>query len=209
MRQIDEIMRISPVIPVLVIDQLEHAVPVAEALLRGGLRVVEVTLRTPVALEALQAIRQALPELVTGAGSVITAEDIDRAVAAGAEFLVSPGMSPGLLPAAKRSPVPFLPGIVTPGEAMWLQEEGFTHLKFFPADAAGGAAMLRSIAGPLPKLRFCPTGGINADNASTYLQLPNVLCVGGSWMVAPELLRAQRWDEIEQRAAAAVRLGSV
>ncbi len=203
---VEQVMTAAPVVPVMVIDKLEHAVPLAKALTSGGLKALEITLRTPVALDAIQAIKEAMPEAMVGAGTIVNEKDLEAALAAGATFLVSPGTTPTLADAAAQCGVPMLPGVSTPSEAMVLLEKGFTHLKFFPAEAAGGVPMLKSIGGPLPQLTFCPTGGINPDNAMSYLSLPNVACVGGSWMAPNDLVNAEAWDEIEALAKTAAAL---
>ena len=174
------------------------AVPLATALYRGGLKVLEVTLRTEYGLQAIADIGQALPDAVVGAGTVITPDDVKTARQAGARFLVSPGCTPRLLASAQAEDIALLPGVNTPSEAMLLLEQGLRHLKFFPAEAAGGVAMLKSIAGPLPQLRFCPTGGINTQNAASYLDLPNVACVGGTWMLDKRAIAAGDWDTVER-----------
>ncbi|NQZ12095.1 MAG: bifunctional 4-hydroxy-2-oxoglutarate aldolase/2-dehydro-3-deoxy-phosphogluconate aldolase, partial [Algicola sp.] len=189
---IRQIMDASPVMPVLVIQRIEDAVPLAKALYNGGLTVLEITLRTPVALEAITAIKEQLPDAIVGAGTVINAQTLAAAQQAGSQFFVSPGVNEGLLAAAKDSDIPLLPGVATPSEAMKLYELGYSALKFFPAEAAGGTPMLKSIGGPLPQLAFCPTGGVNPENAPSYLALPNVLCVGGSWMAPEKLIREQQ-----------------
>lgn len=204
---VDQILKTAPVIPVMVVERIEDAVPLATALYNGGLKVLEITLRTPCALDAIRAMVDALPEdAIIGAGTVLTPEDLDKAVAAGSKFLVSPGTTAALIEAAKKSSIPLLAGVATPTEAMRLYAEGFTHLKFFPAEAAGGVPMLKSIAGPLPQITFCPTGGIDLAKAPTYLALPNVACVGGTWMAPKELMQAGRWDEIERLAREAASL---
>jgi 2-dehydro-3-deoxyphosphogluconate aldolase / (4S)-4-hydroxy-2-oxoglutarate aldolase len=204
---IDKILKVAPVVPVMVVKRLEDAVPLAQALYNGGLKVLEITLRTPVALDAIRAMVDALPEdAVIGAGTIITPEDLESAVEAGSKFLVSPGTTPALIKAAQASSVPLLPGVATPTEAMNLLAVGFTHLKFFPAEAAGGVAMVKSIGGPLPQITFCPTGGIDLAKAPKYLALPNVACVGGTWMAPQELIAEQRWDEIEKLASEAANL---
>ncbi len=204
---IDKIVQVAPVIPVMVVERLEDAVPLAQALYNGGLKVLEITLRTPVALDAIRAMVDALPEdAVIGAGTIVTPEDLKKAVEAGSTFLVSPGTTPELIEAAKASDVPLLPGIATPSEAMNLLAHGFTHLKFFPAESAGGVSMVKSIGGPLPQITFCPTGGINLAKAPEYLSLPNVACVGGTWMAPKELIAEKRWDEIEKLAREAAQL---
>jgi 2-dehydro-3-deoxyphosphogluconate aldolase/(4S)-4-hydroxy-2-oxoglutarate aldolase len=206
MRNFDEIMDLCPVIPVIVIDRAEDAVPLATALYNGGLIVLEVTLRTEFGLAAISAIRKALPDAVVGAGTVVTAEDVRNAKEAGAEFLVSPGCTLTLLEAARAEGIPLLPGVNSPSEAMLLLEQGQRHLKFFPAEAAGGVPMLKSILGPLPQLRFCPTGGINPDNAMEYLSLANVACVGGTWMLDKAAIAAGDWAKIERLSRTAAGL---
>ena len=183
MRHVAEIMQLCPVIPVLVIDEVDHAVPLAEALVAGGLRVLEVTLRTPVALEAIRAMKQ-VSGAVVGAGTVLDPEQLDHALAAGSEFIVSPGLTGPLGRAAVASGVPFLPGVATSGEIMRGLDLGLTHFKFFPAMAAGGIPALQAIGGPFADVRFCPTGGITEATAPDWLALDQVLCVGGSW-IAP------------------------
>ena len=206
MQSIESIMTTSPVIPVIRVDNLDHAVPLAKALVKGGLKVLEVTLRTEWGLAAIAEIKEYVPEATVGAGTVIDAQNYANAVAAGAEFVVSPGCTAALAQAAQQYDVPMLPGIATPSEAMTLLEFGLQHLKFFPAQAAGGIPMLKSIAGPLPQLRFCPTGGVNPDNAADFLALENVLCVGGTWMLDQALIEAGDWSSIEARAKQAAAL---
>ena len=203
---IRQIMDASPVMPVLVIQRIEDAVPLARALYNGGLTVLEITLRTPVALEAITAIKEQLPDAIVGAGTVIDAKTLKAAAQAGSQFFVSPGVNEGLLAAAKDSDIPLLPGVATPSEAMKLYELGYSALKFFPAEAAGGTPMLKSIGGPLPQLAFCPTGGVNPENAPSYLALPNVRCVGGSWLAPDKLIREQQWAQIEAMAKVASQL---
>ncbi|MEU7462810.1 MULTISPECIES: bifunctional 4-hydroxy-2-oxoglutarate aldolase/2-dehydro-3-deoxy-phosphogluconate aldolase [Streptomyces] len=204
--QVDSVLDLAAVVPVVVIAEVSDAVPVARALVGGGLRGVEVTLRTPAALEAIRAIAEEVPEAVVGAGTVITPGQVAAAVAAGARFLVSPGWTEGLLAAMRGCGVPFLPGVSTASEVVALLEHGVREMKFFPAQAAGGTAYLRSLAGPLPQARFCPTGGIGPGNAAEYLALPNVGCVGGSWMVPADALAAGDWARIEALARAAAGL---
>jgi 2-dehydro-3-deoxyphosphogluconate aldolase / (4S)-4-hydroxy-2-oxoglutarate aldolase len=204
---IDQILKVAPVVPVMVVERIEDAVPLARALYNGGLKVLEITLRTPCALDAIAAMVSALPtDAVIGAGTIITPKDLEAAVKAGSTFLVSPGTTPALIEAAKACPVPLLAGVATPTEAMNLYVQGFTHQKFFPAEAAGGVPMLKSIGGPLPQITFCPTGGIDLAKAPSYLALPNVACVGGTWMAPKELMKAGRWDEIERLAREAASL---
>jgi 2-dehydro-3-deoxyphosphogluconate aldolase/(4S)-4-hydroxy-2-oxoglutarate aldolase len=206
---IARIMRSAPVIPVITIDQPEHALPLAEALVSGGLPVLEITLRTPHALAAIRAIKQALPHAIVGAGTVINRQHYQQAIDAGAEFIVSPGFTSELLACAKSGATPFLPGVNTPSEIMTLLAHGITAMKFFPAEAAGGVAMLKAIGAPLPQALFCPTGGVTRTNASDYLALANVACVGGSWMVTKELVQGQRWDDIRTLAREASHLKQV
>jgi len=204
---IDQILKVAPVVPVMVVERIEDAVPLAKALYNGGLKVLEITLRTPCALDAITAMVEALPaDAVIGAGTIITPKDLEAAIKAGSTFLVSPGTTPALIEAAKGNPVPLLAGVATPTEAMNLYVQGFTHQKFFPAEAAGGVPMLKSIGGPLPQITFCPTGGIDLARAPSYLALPNVACVGGTWMAPKELMKAGRWDEIERLAREAASL---
>src|SRR5690554_2511365 len=191
----------------MVVQRLEDAVPLAQALYNGGLKVLEITLRTPIALDAIRAMVDALPEdAVIGSGTVITPEDLQASVDAGARFMVSPGTTPALIEAAKACPVPLLAGVATPSEAMNLYTQGFAHLKFFPAEAAGGVNMVKSIGGPLPQITFCPTGGINLEKAPSYLALANVACVGGTWMAPKHLINEKKWDEIEALARQAATL---
>jgi len=201
------IMQLAPVIPVLTVRDAADGVAQARALVAGGLYAIEVTLRTAGALAAISAIRQEVPRAVVGAGTVLTPEHIAQACAAGAAFLVSPGASPRLAQAASGAPVPFLPGIATATEAMALMELGFAAMKLFPAEAVGGAKLLASLAGPLPDLRFCPTGGIDLAKAPSYLALPNVVCVGGSWMLPKAALAAGNYATVESlsREASALR----
>ncbi|MDD1621420.1 MAG: bifunctional 4-hydroxy-2-oxoglutarate aldolase/2-dehydro-3-deoxy-phosphogluconate aldolase [Methylococcaceae bacterium] len=203
---IKEVMTTSPVMPVMVINHLEHAVPLAKALVEGGLKVLEITLRTPVALDAIRLIKAEVPGAIVGAGTIINVQTLHHAIAAGAEFIVSPGVTDNLLDAALETSVPLLPGVITPSEVMRLLDKGITSMKFFPAEAAGGIPMLKSIAGPLPQVTFCPTGGVNPKNAPEYLALSNVACVGGSWMAPVDLVDAGNWAEITRRAAEAARL---
>jgi 2-dehydro-3-deoxyphosphogluconate aldolase/(4S)-4-hydroxy-2-oxoglutarate aldolase len=204
---IRDIMRLAPVIPVLTITRVEQAAPLARALVRGGLRALEVTLRTACALEAIQAMCAAAPEAYIGAGTLTRPQDFSDAAAAGARFGVTPGLTAELAAAANAVELPLLPGIMTPTELIAARAAGFRACKLFPALQAGGPAMLRALAGPFPDHAFCPTGGVTAENAPEYLQLPNVLCVGGSWMAPSAVLEAQDWGRIESlaREAAALR----
>jgi 2-dehydro-3-deoxyphosphogluconate aldolase/(4S)-4-hydroxy-2-oxoglutarate aldolase len=193
----------APVIPVLTIEHAADAVPLARALVKGGLRVLEVTLRTAVAVEALRAIAAEVPEAVLGAGTLLEPRQFEEVRKAGAVFAVSPGCTPQLVTAASAAGLPFLPGIQTVSEAMALAEQGFTLLKFFPADSAGGVSWLKAVAAPLAGLRFCPTGGIAAGSASHYLALANVACVGGSWVAPRDAVQSGDWGRVERLAAAA------
>ncbi|MFF7565234.1 bifunctional 4-hydroxy-2-oxoglutarate aldolase/2-dehydro-3-deoxy-phosphogluconate aldolase [Streptomyces pseudovenezuelae] len=201
------VLDIAPVVPVVVVADASDAVPLARALVAGGLSAIEVTLRTPVALDAIRAIAEEVPDAVVGAGTVITPEQVRESVAAGARFLVSPGWTDVLLEAMRGSGVPFLPGVSTTSEVVALLERGVTEMKFFPAEAAGGTAYLKSLSGPLPQARFCPTGGIGPGNAPEYLSLPNVGCVGGTWMLPADAIAARDWVRVERlaREASALR----
>ncbi|MBU2586821.1 MAG: bifunctional 4-hydroxy-2-oxoglutarate aldolase/2-dehydro-3-deoxy-phosphogluconate aldolase [Alphaproteobacteria bacterium] len=203
MATIDELMRVAPVIPVIVIDDVAHAVPLAEALVAGGLRVLEVTLRTPAALPAIAAMKQ-VPGAIVGAGTVTNPAELDAALAAGSEFIVAPGLTEPLGKAAIASGVPFLPGIANAGDIMRGLDMGLTRFKFFPAMAAGGLPALKALAAPFGQCRFCPTGGIGPDNAAEWLAFDPVLCVGGSW-VSPK--GAPDKAAIEAMAKAAYGLG--
>ena len=196
----------SPVIPVLTIDNVAHAVPLAEALVAGGLTVLEVTLRTHAALECIKAMRAAVPGAVVGAGTVVNAAQFDAAVEAGSQFVVSPGSSPALIAASKKYGVQLLPGATTPTDIIAALDAGIDTLKFFPAAQSGGAAMLRALAAPFPQVAFCPTGGITLANVADYLALPNVLCVGMSSIVTRDALAAGDWAGISGAAAQAAEL---
>lgn len=200
------ILLLAPVIPVLVFRDAAHAVPAARALVRGGLGVLEVTLRTPAALEALRRIAQEVPEAVVGAGTVLRASQLDAAAAAGARFCVSPGFTPGLLDAASGTGMPLLPGASSPAESMTLLEAGYVRQKFFPAEQSGGVAMLKALASPLAEVTFCPTGGIDVAKAPAYLALPNVACIGGSWLTPADALEAGDWGRVETLAREAAAL---
>ncbi|WP_298197060.1 bifunctional 4-hydroxy-2-oxoglutarate aldolase/2-dehydro-3-deoxy-phosphogluconate aldolase [Novosphingobium sp.] len=203
MTPIETIMRTAPVIPVLVIEDLAHAAPMAEALVAGGLRVLEVTLRTACAIEAIRIMRE-VPDAIVGAGTVLNPADLDKSLAAGAEFIVSPGLTPALGQAAVASSVPFLPGTANAADIMLGLDLGLTHFKFFPAETSGGIPALKALTGPFPMARFCPTGGISLATAPNWLALEPVLCVGGSWIVnkgAPDVAA------IETAARAAAALG--
>jgi 2-dehydro-3-deoxyphosphogluconate aldolase/(4S)-4-hydroxy-2-oxoglutarate aldolase len=201
-----EILNLSPVIPVLSIKDVDQAVPLARALVNGGLKVIEVTLRTPCALDAIRRIADKVEGACIGAGTVLTARDLDLAQGAGARFAVSPGATAALLAAARSSGLPFLPGIATPSEIMAALESGFDSLKFFPAEAAGGIAMLKSFSGPFPGVRFCPTGGIREETLASYLALGNVAAVGGTWLAPAELLAHEAWGKIQTLAERALEI---
>jgi len=196
----------QPVIPVLKINRLADAVPLARALAAGGLPAIEITLRTADAIDAIRLVSDEVPEALVGAGTILTARNFDQAVDAGARFIVSPGTTQELLDCARTSDVPFLPGGITPSEIMSLREEGYSILKFFPAEQAGGAAFLKSLASPLAGIRFCPTGGISLANAHDYLGLSNVICVGGSWVAPDDLVKAGDWGGITALARQAAQL---
>jgi 2-dehydro-3-deoxyphosphogluconate aldolase/(4S)-4-hydroxy-2-oxoglutarate aldolase len=192
------ILKAAPVVPVLTIESRAVAVPLARALVAGGLTALEVTLRTAAGLECIRAIAGEVEGADVGAGTVLDGRQYEQAVEAGARFIVSPGATPGLVAAAKESAVPFLPGVATAGEAMTLSEEGFRILKFFPAEPAGGINYLKALGAPLPEIRFCPTGGIGPKNAADYLALPNVICVGGSWVAPKDAIDASDWGRVTE-----------
>jgi 2-dehydro-3-deoxyphosphogluconate aldolase/(4S)-4-hydroxy-2-oxoglutarate aldolase len=191
-----DVMRIGPVIPVIVIDELAHAVPLAKALVAGGVRVLEVTLRTPVALAAIRAIVREVPEAIVGVGTLTRPENFTEARDAGARFGVSPGLTSALVEAARESGLPLLPGVMTPSDVIAARLAGFREMKLFPAQQAGGMGMLKALAGPFPDVTFCPTGGITAETAPEFLALPNVACVGGSWLTPKAALAAGHWQAI-------------
>lgn len=200
------LLDVVPVMPVVVVDDVDHAVPIARALVAGGLPAIELTLRTPVALEAIRAIAAEVPEILVGAGTVAAPGQAKLAADAGAQFLVSPGTTMQLLHALQDTGLPFLPGTATVSEVLAALEAGCTELKFFPAEASGGAAYLKSLASPVPAARFCPTGGITLASAPSYLALDNVGCVGGSWITPPDALAAGDWDRVTRLAAEAAAL---
>ncbi|RBO93312.1 2-dehydro-3-deoxy-phosphogluconate aldolase [Pseudochrobactrum asaccharolyticum] len=197
------VMTGQTVIPVLLIDKAKDAVPLARALAKGGLPAIEITLRTTAALDAIRAVAEEVPEAIVGAGTILNASHYEQAVRAGSQFIVSPGVTDAILDAADQSSIPLLPGCATASEVMSLRERGYTHVKFFPAEQAGGAPYLKALSSPLAGTFFCPTGGISLSNAMSYLQLPNVLCIGGSWIAPKELVNDGKWDEITTLAAAA------
>lgn len=201
-----ELMRVGPVIPVIVIEDLAKAVPLAEALVAGGVRVLEITLRTPVALDAIRAIANEVPDAIVGVGTITDPADFERSIAAGARFGVSPGLTPALIEAALACHLPLLPGVMTPSDVLAARAAGFTALKLFPAQQAGGIGMLKALAGPFPGVTFCPTGGITAASAADFLALPNVGCVGGSWLTPKDLVAAGDWRGITALARGAAGL---
>ena len=204
--EVERILRLSPVMPVVVIEEAEVAPELARAFVRGGLRVVEITLRTPAALAAIESIARHVPEIAVGAGTVLSTDDLGSAASAGATFAISPGATADLLAAAASGPLPYIPAVATASELMAGLAHGYHCFKFFPAAAAGGTAMLNAFAGPFPQARFCPTGGITQESVKSYLQLRNVLCAGGSWLSPADAVAARDWRRIEalaSRAAAA------
>ena len=205
-QQTHQISALAPIVPVLVIDDATTAASLAEALIAGGLLALEVTLRTPAALDAIRAMAK-VPNGHVGAGTLVTPEDVRAAKAAGATFGVSPGATDELLAACEAEDLPLLPGAATASEAMRLLARGYNMLKFFPAEASGGVSALKAIGAPLPQITFCPTGGVNPGNAESYLSLDNVLCAGGSWVAPKDLIAARKWSEIETLAREAARLG--
>lgn len=204
---LEQILRLSPVMPVVTIADAASAPLLARALMAGGIGAIEITLRTQAALEAIRRVAGEVPQMAIGAGTILNAADAYAAAEAGAHFLVSPGLTPALAQAARDCPAPLLPGVATASEAMLARDFGFRLLKLFPAEAVGGRALLKSLHGPLPDLRFCPTGGISLESAPDYLALANVLCVGGSWIATDAAIAAGDWDGIagRSRAAAALR----
>lgn len=204
---IRDIMRASPVMPVIVIDRVEDAVPLAQALVAGGIRVLEVTLRTAAALESIQAIAAAVPDAIVGVGTVTKPEQFAQVKAAGARFAVTPGLTDELAEAAKAAGIPLLPGVMTPSEVIAALAHGFDAMKLFPAEQAGGLGMLKALGGPFANVLFCPTGGVTLESAPKFLALPNVACVGGSWLVPKDKVAAGEWHVVTQlaREAAALR----
>ena len=203
-KKLADLLRHGPIVPVITLERVEDAVPLARALVAGGLRLLEITLRTPAAADSAAAIIQDVPEAVVGIGTVLTPSDLERARKLGARYALSPGATPDLLEAASESEMPFIPGIATASELMAALAHGFQTVKFFPAVAAGGIPALKALAGPFPQARFCPTGGIDEKNARDWLALSNVVAVGGSWVCPTSDIRAQAWDEITSKARRAV-----
>lgn len=202
--EISEILHLSPVIPVVTIKNSRDAIPLAKALLAGGISVIEVTLRTAVALDSIKAIRENVPSIMVGAGTLLESEQFQQAKMAGASFVVSPGLTPSLINAAKQTGLPYLPGAVTPCEIIAAREMGFHTLKFFPAEVSGGIAMLKALLPIFPEIQFCPTGGITRINMNEYLALKNVVAVGGTWIAPENLIEEKNWDAITSLAKAAI-----
>lgn len=194
----------SRVVPVIVLSEVQQAVPLAHALLEGGIDVMEITLRSDVALDAIEAVARAVPQMHLGAGTVTRASEVPQIIDAGARFALSPGCSEALVDAVRATSLPFIPGVMTPGEVMRARDHGFTLMKLFPAQQAGGLGMLKALGAPLPDVRFCPTGGVSADNAAEFLALPNVAMVGGSWLTPADALRSGDWARITRLAREAI-----
>ena len=205
-----ELMRVGPVIPVIVIDDLAHAVPLARALVTGGVRVLEVTLRTRAGLEAIEAIARDVPDAIVGVGTITKPQEFAQSLDAGARFAVTPGLTPALIDAARSASLPLLPGVMTPSDVINAKAAGYSQLKLFPAQQAGGIGMLKALNGPFPDVTFCPTGGVTAATAPDFLALPNVACVGGSWLTPKDSIAAGDWSSITAlaREAAALRARS-
>ncbi len=199
-----DVLNAGPVVPVIVIKHIEQAVPLAKALMEGGVKVLEVTLRSAAAIEAIRLLSREVPEAIVGAGTVASRDDLAAVTEAGAVFAISPGLTPSLLEAANQGPIALIPGIATASELMLGMEMGYTAFKFFPAEAAGGVPMLKSIGGPFPHVTFCPTGGVSQANFNAYLALANVACVGGSWIVPSRDIETGNWEAITRLAAEAV-----
>ena len=199
-----EVFAAGPVVPVLVINDVEKAVPLAKALMAGGIKVLEVTLRTPVALDVIKRIAEEVPDALIGAGTVTNAQQLKEVIDAGAKFAISPGMTADLLKAGQECPIPLIPGISSTSDLMKGKDAGYTHMKFFPAEASGGVKAIKSISGPFPGVTFCPTGGISLTNYKDYLALKNVACVGGSWVAPDDAIESGDWDQITALAKEAV-----
>ncbi|WP_104761809.1 bifunctional 4-hydroxy-2-oxoglutarate aldolase/2-dehydro-3-deoxy-phosphogluconate aldolase [Helicobacter cetorum] len=194
--KIREFLQISPIVPVVVIESLEDAVPLAESLIEGGIKVIEVTLRSTCALESIELITKSVPEMCVGAGTILNTTQLEQAKSRGAEFLISPGLTPTLLEYAKKKDVPLIPGVSSSSEVMQALEFDYNTLKFFPAENIGGVKLLNAFNSPFKEVKFCPTGGISLNNMHTYLNLENVLCVGGSWLTPKDLVKNKEWDKI-------------
>jgi 2-dehydro-3-deoxyphosphogluconate aldolase/(4S)-4-hydroxy-2-oxoglutarate aldolase len=199
-------LKLQPVVPVIIIEDAKSAVPLARALVKGGLKAIEITMRTPAALDAIKAVADEVEGAVAGAGTVLDSKQWDQAVKAGSKFIVSPGAGHSVLDAADQSDIPLLPGTATATEVMQVRDRGYTVMKFFPAEQAGGASYLGALASPLAGIKFCPTGGVSLKNARDYLSLSNVVCVGGSWVAPKDLVAAGDWDGITKLAAEAAAL---
>jgi 2-dehydro-3-deoxyphosphogluconate aldolase / (4S)-4-hydroxy-2-oxoglutarate aldolase len=197
---IRELLRVGPVIPVIVIENLADAVPLAKALVEGGVRVLEVTLRTPAGMAAVKAIASEVGDAIVGVGTITRPEEFAQSLEAGAQFAVTPGLTLALVEAARKVPLPLLPGVMTPTEVIAAKSAGFMELKLFPAQQAGGVGMLKALSGPFPDMTFCPTGGINAATAPEFLALPNVACVGGSWLTPKDAIADGDWEKITELA---------
>ncbi|WQV03176.1 bifunctional 4-hydroxy-2-oxoglutarate aldolase/2-dehydro-3-deoxy-phosphogluconate aldolase [Helicobacter pylori] len=191
-----EVLQISPIVPVVVIEDLKDAVPLAQSLIEGGIPIIEVTLRSSCALEAIELIAKNVPKMRVGAGTILNSAQLEQAQNRGAEFLISPGLTPSLLEYAKKKDMPLIPGVSSSSEVMQALELGYNALKFFPAEYCGGAKLLNAFNGPFKGVKFCPTGGISVDNMHAYLKLENVLCVGGSWLTPKNLVQNKEWDKI-------------
>ncbi|PUB94091.1 keto-deoxy-phosphogluconate aldolase [Helicobacter pylori] len=196
--KIIEVLRISPIVPVVVIENIKDAVPLAQSLIEGGIPIIEVTLRSSCALEAIELIAKNVPEMHVGAGTILNPTQLEQAQNRGAEFLISPGLTPSLLEHAKKKNMPLIPGVSSSSEVMQALEWGYNALKFFPAEYCGGVKLLNAFSGPFKGVKFCPTGGISADNMRSYLNLENVLCVGGSWLTPKDLIQNKEWDKITE-----------
>ncbi|WP_120829365.1 bifunctional 4-hydroxy-2-oxoglutarate aldolase/2-dehydro-3-deoxy-phosphogluconate aldolase [Helicobacter pylori] len=196
--KIIEVLQISPIVPVVVIENIKDAVPLAQSLIEGGIPIIEVTLRSSCALEAIELIAKNVPEMRVGAGTILNLTQLEQAQNRGAEFLISPGLTPSLLEHAKKKNMPLIPGVSSSSEVMQALEWGYSALKFFPAEYCGGVKLLNAFNGPFKGVKFCPTGGISADNMRSYLNLENVLCVGGSWLTPKDLIQNKEWDKITE-----------
>ncbi|MCQ2904583.1 bifunctional 4-hydroxy-2-oxoglutarate aldolase/2-dehydro-3-deoxy-phosphogluconate aldolase [Helicobacter pylori] len=196
--KIIEILQISPIVPVVVIENIKDAVPLAQSLIEGGIPIIEVTLRSSCALEAIELIAKNVPKMRVGAGTILNLTQLEQAQNRGAEFLISPGLTPSLLEHAKKKNMPLIPGVSSSSEVMQALEWGYNALKFFPAEYCGGVKLLNAFNGPFKGVKFCPTGGISADNMHSYLNLENVLCVGGSWLTPKNLIQNKEWDKITE-----------
>ncbi len=196
--KIIEILQISPIVPVVVIENIKDAVPLAQSLIEGGIPIIEVTLRSSCALEAIELIAKNVPKMCVGAGTILNLTQLEQAQNRGAEFLISPGLTPSLLEHAKKKNMPLIPGVSSSSEVMQALELGYNALKFFPAEYCGGVKLLNAFNGPFKGVKFCPTGGVSADNMRSYLDLENVLCVGGSWLTPKDLIQNKEWDKITE-----------